>query len=130
MSIVGILIVALYAAIATSTSWVRICQENEKVTQIMSEKLDTLRLYNWDQLTASNGFIQTNFVVGIDPTQTNSTPYYTGRLFIVKNPVTEPYQSNLLRVTVQVKWVSGLRPQVRSNTTFVAQYGLNSYVVR
>ena len=34
MGIVGILIVALYAAMATSTSLIRICQENEIATQI------------------------------------------------------------------------------------------------
>src|SRR5947208_2346098 len=36
MAIVGMLITALYAAIATSTSWVRNCQEEQVVTQIMS----------------------------------------------------------------------------------------------
>src|SRR5688572_1065320 len=85
MAVVGFLFVALYAAIATSVGMVRTCQENERVTQILSEKLDTIRLYNWTQIN-SNGFIPTNFTVGIDPLYTNSTPYYTGRISIVKAP--------------------------------------------
>lgn len=130
MAIVGILVVTLYGAIATSTSWVRMCQENEAATQILSEKLDTIRLYSFDQLTKSNGFLQTNFTVGIDPLLTNSTPYYTGRVILAQDPVTEAYKSSLVKVTVNLTWVSGLRPQSRSMTTFVATNGLQSYIIR
>ncbi len=127
MAIVGVLITALYAAIATSTNWVRICQENEVATQIMSEKLDTIRLYNWDQIN-SNGFIATNFTVGVEPSVSNSPSYYTGRVVIAHSIGTGGYQTNLSRVTVNVSWVSGRRPQNRSMTTFVTTYGLSSYV--
>jgi prepilin-type N-terminal cleavage/methylation domain-containing protein len=129
MVIVGFLVVALYAAIATSASWVRLCQENEAATQILSEKLDTIRLYNWDQIR-SNGFIQTNFTVGIDPIQTNNTPYYTGTVAIVTNAITETYKTGLVQVTVKLDWVSGNRPQTRSMTTFVNVYGIQSFVNR
>ena len=130
MGIVGILVTALYAAIATSTKWVRACQEDEIATRIMSEKLDTIRLYNWDQMN-SNGFIVTNFVVGMDPSLTNSIAYYTGRVEIVNAlpaTATEGYKTSLKKITVSVTWVSGQRPQNRSMTTFVSQYGLSSFV--
>ena len=126
-AIIGILVVALYAAIATATSWMRECQENEVATQIMSEKLDTLRLYNWDQITKSNGFLLTNFTVGIDPL-TNSTEYYTGNLAWSQAPISEPYASSLLLVTVKLTWKSGGRLQTRSNSTFVTTYGIQEYV--
>jgi len=129
MAIIGILVVSMYAAIANSASWVRLCQENETVTQILSEKLDTIRLYNWDQIN-SNGFVLTNFTVGIDPADTNSRPYYTGTVAIVEAPITEIYKSNLLQVTVNVKWVSGSRAQNRGMTTFATSYGLHFYVNR
>jgi len=124
MAIIGIVIVTMYAAIANSASWVRICQENETVTQILSEKLDTIRLYNWDQIN-SNGFLLTNFTVAIDPNQTNSASYYTGRVTIVQAPIVEPYRTNLYQVTVDVRWVSGSRPQNRSMSSFITQYGLS-----
>ena len=127
MAIVGILVVALYGAIAASTSWVRLCQENETVTQIMSEKLETIRLYNWDQIN-SNGFVQTSFTVGIDPLQVNSTPYYTGTVVIAQQPVAESYKTSLAKVTVNVAWQSGSRSQSRSMNTFVAKYGLQTYI--
>ena len=128
MAIVGTLVVALYAAIGTATNWVRLCQENERVTQIMSEKMDTIRLYNWDQVN-SNGFIATNFIVGIDPLNTNSTPYYTGTVTIARNPVTEPYGTNLVQVTVEMSWLSGRLAQHRDMNTLVTRWGLQSYVI-
>lgn len=129
MAVVGVLIVALYGAIASSVSMVRICQENQRVTQILSDKLDTIRLYNWTQIH-SNGFVVTNFVLGVDPLVANSTPYYTGRISIAQASIPERYRSNLLHVTVTVDWVSGLRGQSRSMSTYVAKYGLQSYIMR
>lgn len=131
MGVVGILIVSLYAAIASSISWVRICGENEQVTQILSDKLDAVRLYNWTQIN-SNGFVPTSFTLGIDPLLTNSTPYYTGTISIAQapNPMNAYYKSTLLQVTVRIDWVSGSRPQTRSMDTYVAKYGLQSYIMR
>jgi len=126
--IVGVLVIALYSAMASAIPMVRSCQENERVTQILSEKLDTIRLYNWNQIRSP--FVQTNFVVGIEPLLTNSTPYYTGRISVVTAPISEGYRANLLQVTVTVDWVSGRRPQSQSMVTYVAKYGLQTYIMR
>jgi len=130
MAIVGVLIIALYSGITSSVSLVRNCQENERVTQILSDKLDTIRLYNWTQINSAGRFVPTNFVLGIDPINTNSTPYYTGNISIVQAPITETYRSNILQVTVTVNWASGSRPQSRSMLTYVAKYGIQSYILR
>jgi len=130
VGIMGVLIVALYAAIANSVSLVRVCQENERVTQILADKLDTIRLYNWTQMN-SNGFILTNFTERIDPLVSTSRPYYTGNVSIVQAPdSTTYYKSNLLQVTVKVNWTSGSRLQSRSMSTHMARYGLQSYIMR
>lgn len=128
VAIVGVLVITLYGALASSVTLVRACQENERVTQILSDKMDTLRLYNWTQMT--NGFISTNFVLGIDPLDTASQPYYTGKIAITQAPIPESYRSNLLQVIVTVHWVSGSRPQTRSMSTYVAKYGLQTYIMR
>jgi prepilin-type N-terminal cleavage/methylation domain-containing protein len=127
LAIIGVLVTALYGAIGTATSWTRECQENEIATQIMGEKLDTIRLYNWDQITKSNGFLLTNFTVGINPF-TNSTPFYTGNLYWAQAPIAETYASSLLLVTVKLTWKSGGRLQTRSNSTFVTTYGIQELV--
>ena len=129
-AIVGIFIVAIYSAINSSISMVKSCEENQNVTAILTEKLDTIRLYNWIQITNTAGFLPRNFTVGVDPLQTNSAAYYTGTISVAQAPISEAYRSNLLEVTVSVNWVSGSRPQSRSMTTYVSKYGLQSYIMR
>lgn len=128
VGIIGVLVMALYAALTSSVAMVRSCQQNERVTQILSDKMDTVRLYNWDQIT--NRFVLTNFVLGIDPIDANSRPYYTGRIAIAYAPITETYRTNLMHVTVTVDWMAGARLQSRSMSTYVAKYGLQSYIMR
>jgi prepilin-type N-terminal cleavage/methylation domain-containing protein len=128
VAIVGVLVITLYGALASSVTLVRACQENERVTQILSDKMDTVRLYNWTQMT--NGFVLTNFVLGIDPLDSASRPYYTGTIAIAQAPIPEAYKTNLLQVTVTVDWVSDSRPQTRSMSTYVAKYGLQTYIMR
>ncbi len=128
--IVGILVIALYSALASAIPMVRSCQENEIVTQILSEKLDTVRLYNWNQINSLGRFMPSNFVVGIDPLNPNSSNYYTGTISVVTAPISETYRDNLLQVSVKVDWVSGSRPQSQSMVTYVAKYGLQTYIMR
>lgn len=127
MVIVSVLFVAIYGAITSSISITRLCQENERVTQMLSDKMDVIRVYNWDQLT--NQFLPRNFTERIDLTQSNSPIYYTGTIAIAQAPITAAYKTNMMQVTVQVNWTSARRPQSRSMTTYVSKYGLQSYIM-
>jgi prepilin-type N-terminal cleavage/methylation domain-containing protein len=130
-AIVGGLVVALYAALGSSVPMLKAIQENEQVTQILSEKMDVVRLYNWTQITnRAQPFVPTSFIIGIEPWNTNSRAYYTGSISIVQAPITESYRSNLLQIIVTVDWVSNNRPQSQSMMTYVAKYGLQSYIMR
>jgi len=102
-------------------------QDNERATQILVDKLDSIRLYNWEQLT--NGSVKTNFVVALDPLDANSPLYFTGKVAIAQSSITETYRSNIVQVTVTVNWVTGSRPQNQSMTTLIAQYGIQSYIL-
>jgi prepilin-type N-terminal cleavage/methylation domain-containing protein len=126
MVIVSVLFMAIYGAVANSLSITKLCQENERVTQMLSDKLDVIRLYSIDQLT--NGFMPTTFIERMDAADTNTPYYYTGIISSVQAPISEKYKTNLMQVTVQVKWLSGKRPQNRSMTTYVARYGLQTYI--
>jgi type II secretory pathway pseudopilin PulG len=131
VAVVGVLVVGLFAAIAFSASSVRVGQEDQRVTQLLTEKLDTIRLYNWTQLDGDEpGYVPTNFTARIDAANTNSLTYYTGTVSIVQAPIEEAYRSNLLQVTVTVQWTAGSRPQSRSMSTYVARFGLQSYIMR
>ena len=130
-AIVGGLVVALYAALGSSVPMVKAIQENEQVTQILTEKMDFIRLYNWTQITnRTQPFVPDTFIVGVEPWNTNSRPFYTGTISIAQAPITESYRSNLLQVIVTVDWVSNNRPQQQSMMTYVAKYGLQTYIMR
>src|SRR5207244_2048787 len=73
MAIVGGLIITLYTGLAWGFRVIRLARENIRATQVMAEKMETIRLYNWDQVT-SNGFIPSTFNVPYYPVgQTNGS---------------------------------------------------------
>lgn len=125
-AMVGFLFLALYSAIGTNLSLVQMCREEETATQILTEKFEALRLYNWEQVT-NRGFIPVTFIETIEPGMSNRPGFFTGTVSIATAPITENYRSNLLLVTVTLDWVSGGRPHTRRMTSFFARNGLETY---
>lgn len=135
LALLAMVCLALYTGLSSTTYSVKSARENLRATQIMTEKLDTVRLYSWTQLT--------------DPkymTQTQTVPYYPQgqlppelqrahgnldyqvTLHIDPAPVEESYRDSLRLVTVEVNWKSGNRNRSRKMTTLVSRYGLHKYV--
>jgi type II secretory pathway pseudopilin PulG len=110
----------------------RCTRENQRATQVMLEKTEALRLYDWDQVT-SNGFIPTNFLAYYDP-QNPNTPgvVYNGTLAVLPaqfGGYTPSYSTNMRQVVVTVTWVTmGTINHTRSLTTYVAKDGIQNYV--
>ncbi|MDB6039769.1 MAG: hypothetical protein JWM99_3610 [Verrucomicrobiales bacterium] len=135
LAIFGVVFLSLYAAMSSGFGVVRLSRENLRATQIMEEKMETLRLYTWSQVT-SNGFIPTNFTeVFYKMTNSSSTGLvsgagitYTGTVSIVQAPVSEAYSNDLKQITVSLQWLSGNRLRQRDMTTFVSKYGVQNYV--
>jgi type II secretory pathway pseudopilin PulG len=130
MGVVGIVCVALYTAVSTSVGTVQLAQENLRATQILVEKMDTVRLYNWDQLNDPT-FVATNFTAYFDP-DTNAVVrgvVYNGTLTVSPGPGDVTYSNDLRTVAVSLVWTSatGL-PRNRSFTSYVARYGLQNYI--
>lgn len=111
----------------------RIARENQRATQIMLEKLEAIRLYNWTQVTNS-GFVPATFKATYDPTAaTNSqgTIYY-GTMAVtvpVFTGTTPDYANNLRQFTVGLSWTNyGGASHFRTLSTYVAQNGMQNYV--
>jgi hypothetical protein len=127
-SLLGILFVALYSGMSSGFGAVQLARENLRATQIMQEKMETLRLYRWDQVNTA-GFIPRQFTeyfyaIGDD----KSGVSYTGSVAIVNAPLTESYASDLKLVTIELTWKSGNINRNREMKTFVSRYGLQHYV--
>jgi len=108
----------------------RIARENQRATQVLLEKVEAIRLYNWDQVTNSS-FIPDTFTAKYDPTDNKGTTYY-GTMSITAptfSGTTPNYSPNLREFTVSLAWTNsgGIR-HARSLSTYVAQDGVQNYV--
>ena len=108
----------------------RLARENQRATQILLEKVETLRLYSWDQVN-SNGFIPTVFTDVYDPQAPTGSQgaAYSGTFTVSNFPPSVSYADSLRQVVVHVEWTNIhniLRK--RTITTLVAKDGLQNYV--
>jgi uncharacterized protein (TIGR02598 family) len=111
----------------------RMARENQRATQVMLEKLEAIRLYNWTQVT-NDSFIPDTFTAPYDPTGSAGSqgPTYYGTM-AVSNPSftgTVPnYAANMRQFTVSLVWTNiGGLAHARSLSTFVGQNGIQNYV--
>jgi len=129
VAIVGLVFVSLYAGISSGFAVARVTRENLRATQILQEKMETIRLYTWEQLTTPN-FVPTNFYEGFYASGTNNGGLtYTGRVVIANAPLTtEAYSNNMKQVAITVTWRSGDVLRTREMTTLSAKHGLQNYI--
>src|SRR3954463_5361034 len=135
-AIIGIIFAGFYAAIGSGFSLVSLTRENLRANQIMLDKMETLRLYSWDQIN-SNGFVPPTFTASFYPagatqtedgSPTNSGATYYGAVQIGNPPFEVNYTNHLKLVTVSVTWTNGRHPRVRSMETLVSEYGIQNYI--
>ncbi len=130
MSIVGVMFVALYSGFSAGFAVVQLARENLRGTQILQEKMETIRLYTWDQINEP-GFIPTSFTDTFYPSLTNQTEtglIYTGTVTIAQAPVAESYSNDLKLITIKVEWSSVGVLRKREMRTLVSHYGLQNYI--
>jgi uncharacterized protein (TIGR02598 family) len=130
VAVLGVVMLALLAAFRQSFGLVDDLRENLRATQILQEKMEMIRLYNWDQITNS-GYIPAGFTEAFDPTAGTNTDgvNYTGTVIVTNAPLAESYAADLRLVMVNLNWTSddGVA-HVRDMTTLVSRYGLQNYI--
>jgi prepilin-type N-terminal cleavage/methylation domain-containing protein len=135
VGILGVSFVSLYAGMSAGFSMTQISRENLRATQIMVEKMEGIRLFNWNQLTVLK-MVPTEFTTPYYPNarqgQSGGTTY-SGTISITDLPSMQftpakSYDDNLRVVTVEVNWMSGNIQRSRSMSTLVSKNGLQNYV--
>src|SRR5688572_18582124 len=108
MALLGLVCMALFSGLCNSTFSVQLARENLRATQIMAEKLDTIRLYRWKDVTNEKFVLKLaqGFVAPLhapDPLlpQTNAlTAAFRGAVYIEPAPIGELYGKDMRLVTV------------------------------
>ena len=117
-----LVLVALYAAFSFGFGTIKLSQEDLRADQILVQKLETLRVYDWSKITS--GYIPTDLTASFS---TNGGVTYDVAIEVAPAPVMESYSNTLRQVTVSLSWESGGVLRNRSMTTFVSQDGLQTY---
>jgi hypothetical protein len=127
---IGIMFVTLYVGITQGFSVVQVARENLRATQILEEKMETIRLYRWSQVT-DGSFVPATFTAPFFAVNSNDTGglIYQGDVMVTNVNFSEAtYSSDLREVIVRVRWVSGSVPREREMRTLVSQYGMQQYI--
>lgn len=133
MALLGLVCMALFSGVCNSTFSVQLTRENLRATQVMAEKLDTIRLYSWKQLT-NETYIRQDFSAALHAPDPLSPPtnapsaFYEGSIYIEPAPIFEVYNKDLRLVTVELKWKTGELPRQRRMSTLVSRYGTYKYI--
>lgn len=127
-----LMLVSLYVGFTFGFRQVQLAREEARATQILQEKMELVRLLNWDQVANLPGYVPSAFTESLyaaDPTNAPAGGItYTGTVMITNAPITESYKNELRLVKVSVSWTSGSTKYTRKMSSFVSQYGMQNYV--
>ena len=125
-ALLGFMVFSVYTAFSFGFATIALSQENLRADQILVQKLETLRVYDWGKL--NSGYIPSSFTNSFS---TNGGvaqgATYTGTVSVTPVPLTESYSNTLRQVTVTIGWTSGGIPRTRSMSTLVSQYGIQTF---
>ncbi len=134
--VLGMMVLSLFAAFSWGLGVVHAARDNLRATQILTQKMETIRLFRWSQLTNKTN-APPLFTAFYDPSSTNMGTTFEGRYASSLGPdgIPEAYRNNMRLVTVDVYWTNRYSPtkavvQKRQVQTLVAQYGIQPYVYR
>lgn len=130
-SLLGLSAGALYSGMLLGSGILQGARENLRANQILIEKMETIRLYTYTQITTP-GFIPSTFSAPYEPgSSTNSASTgltYSGTTVITNIPASPSYADDVRLVIVSVNWTSGNLQHTREMRTWVARNGLQTYI--
>jgi hypothetical protein len=133
--ILGIMVISLFAGFSSGFAVVQLGRENLRATQIMVQKMEAVRLYNWKEITNS-AFLKPSFTDYYNPATSNGA-VYNGFISVSPNPAGIPaaYANNMRAITVTLFWTNYPRkPQTniivrsRAMQTYFSRYGMQTYI--
>lgn len=128
--VVGLVSAGLMGSISCGFTMLSRTRENQRATQVMLEKVETLRLYSWSQIN-SNGFVPTKFTELLNPLDVDkkNPPLITGTMAVEKFPFATSYSNSVKQVRLTLEWRGvGNIQRKREFKTYIAKDGMQNYV--
>jgi len=126
IGIIGIVSVSLYAGLAMSFNSVQNSRLELRATHILTEKLEAIRLFNWEQVNDKD-FIPKNFTEKYQPSESQSV-VYQGKVTLSDASVSGAYAGTMKKVVAEIEWVSSAGKCEKRMETFISQYGIQNYL--
>ena len=130
MAVAGIMIISLYTGMTSCSYSIRLAREDLRATQVLMEKIEAIRLCNWEEMTDKK-FMPDTFATPIYPELGTNSPLMTGTLTYDKGTLSTKYKNDVILVTVTVAW-GGQKSLKRTRTisTYVSHYGITKYLLQ
>ena len=129
MGIVGTTIATLFSGFTSGFFTMQMARENLRATQIMLERVETIRLYSWDQVTTPD-YITPTFTAPYDPEAPVGQQglVYNGTIEINDTGLPSSYSADMKKIVVRVKWTTGKLKRSREFTSYISRFGMQDYV--
>lgn len=129
VGIIAIMSGGLIGSITYGFYVMQMARENQRATQIILERIEAIRLYNWAQVTDPT-FIPGTFIDVYDPQAASNSQgvVYYGTLTKSGVPFTNSYSANMVQLTLGLTWRTRNITRSRSLTTYIAKDGIQNYV--
>ena len=127
MALVGAMVTALDAGLSYGFLLVEAARENLRATQIIVEKIETVRFYTWEQLGNTN--LDPAFTVPYNPNSTNGGFNYSGTVSVEAADFgsTPPsYATQMKKITIRLNWTSRGGSRSREAVTYYTRDGLQA----
>lgn len=133
VAVIGVVLVTFYLALSIGFKMMEHTRQNLRATQILVQRTETIRLFNWSQVT-SNNYIAPTFMEYYDPFNPSNkgVAFHGTNYFEIPTSYPSAYRANMRMLTVTVRWTnyngSIPIPHTRTMQTYVARYGMQSYI--
>ncbi len=130
--VLGVMMASLYGGLYFGFAQVKAAREDERATQILQEKMEVVRLLNWNQLVNTPGYVPSTFTASYAVGNPTNLPaaslIYAGTVSVTNAPISETYSYDLRSSKFQLTWQSGGLTHQRQMSTYYGHYGLQNYL--
>ena len=129
ITVIAISFASVYMGISSAFGIIQSTRDDLRATQILNEKMETMRLYTWSQITSPNTIPSSFTNYYYEAGNVNRGTRFFGTVNLTSPAFSNSYSDSLRRVTVAVSWRQGSRTNLRQSISLVSSNGLQAYIL-